>query len=49
MAAKGFVQGTTLQIPTAGYHTMSESASLASSAAFTQLLLHISGTVNSAG
>lgn len=49
MAAKGFVQGTTLQIPTAGYHTMSESASLVSSDAFNKLLLHISGIVDSAG
>ncbi len=46
-ASSGFVQGTTLQIPTAGYHTMSESSTLASSHAFSQLLLHISGTVNS--
>ncbi|MCW8860423.1 MAG: peptidase M42 [Deltaproteobacteria bacterium] len=44
-ASSGFVQGTTLQIPTAGYHTMSETSTLASSHAFNQLLLHMSGTV----
>ena len=41
-ASNGFVQGTTLQIPTAGYHTMSESSTLEASNAFSQLLLQIS-------
>ena len=40
-ASNGFVQGTTLQIPTTGYHTMEESSSLRSSNAFRQLLLSI--------
>jgi len=39
-ASGGFVQGTTLQIPTSGYHTMSESVSLAANEAFSRLLLH---------
>lgn len=43
-ASNGFVQGTTLQIPTAGYHTMSESSNLTASNAFNELLLLISGT-----
>lgn len=42
-ASKGFIQGTTLQLPTAGYHTMSESSSLISNRAFSHLLLQISG------
>ncbi len=42
-ASKGFVQGTTLQIPTAGYHTMAETATMAASQAFHQLLLHLAG------
>jgi putative aminopeptidase FrvX len=45
-ASNGFVQGTTLQIPTTGYHTMEESTSLASNKAFSQLLMMISGMVN---
>lgn len=40
-ASNGFVQGTTLQLPTTGYHTMEESSSLASNDAFSQLLLMI--------
>ena len=44
-ASNDFVQGTTLQIPTTGYHTMSESASFASNSAFSQLLLNFSGMV----
>ncbi len=40
-ASNGFVQGTTLQIPTTGYHTMEESASLNSSNAFNRLLMSI--------
>lgn len=46
-ASNGFVQGTTLQIPTSGYHTMSESASLAANEAFSRLLLHASGASTS--
>jgi hypothetical protein len=42
-ASNGFVQGTTLQIPTTGYHTMEESSSVRSSNAFSRLLLLISG------
>lgn len=42
-ASNGFVQGTTLQIPTTGYHTMEESASLSSSHAFNRLLMSIAG------
>jgi len=33
------MQGTTLQIPTTGYHTMEEASSLAASEAFNRLLL----------
>lgn len=43
-ASNGLVHGTTLQIPTSGYHTMEESASMAAVAAFIQLLLKSSGT-----
>lgn len=42
-ASGGFVQGTTLQIPTTGYHTMEESCTLASNEAFNQLLMMIGG------
>ncbi len=42
-ASNGFVQGTTLQIPTTGYHTMEESSSFTSSDAVSQLLLMIAG------
>lgn len=38
MASKGMVQGTTLQIPTIGYHTMQESASQESCQAFLEVL-----------
>lgn len=37
-ASNGLVDGTTLQIPTSGYHTMSESAPLASVKAFIDVL-----------
>ena len=37
-ASGGLVQGTTLQIPTTGYHTMEESAALSSVRAFLNLL-----------
>ncbi|MCW8956504.1 MAG: peptidase M42 [Gammaproteobacteria bacterium] len=37
-ASNGLVDGTTLQIPTSGYHTLSESAPVASVGAFIQVL-----------
>ncbi|MBX2805369.1 MAG: hypothetical protein KTR19_05320 [Hyphomicrobiales bacterium] len=37
-ASNGLVDGTTLQIPTTGYHTMNETATLASCEAFIKLL-----------
>ena len=42
-ASNGMVTGTTLQVPTTGYHTMSETASLASCRAFLQVLKDLSG------
>lgn len=39
--ANGLVHGTTLQIPTTGYHTMNETASIDSSKAFISLLKSI--------
>lgn len=47
-ASNGLVHGTTLQIPTTGYHTMNESASKDSCRAFLQLLLSASGTKTTA-
>lgn len=41
-ASGGFVQGTTLQIPTTGYHTMQESCSLSSNSAFNQICMAFS-------
>jgi putative aminopeptidase FrvX len=38
-ASNGFVQGTTLQIPTTGYHTMEESCSLAATSAFNRVCM----------
>ncbi|VUD42526.1 hypothetical protein TDB9533_00709 [Thalassocella blandensis] len=40
-ASNGLVDGTTLQIPSSGYHTMQESAPIASVAAFIELLLQL--------
>ncbi|MDN4501616.1 peptidase M42 [Alteromonadaceae bacterium BrNp21-10] len=40
-ASNGLVDGTTLQIPTSGYHTMSETAPLFCVAAFLQVLQHL--------
>ena len=40
-ASNRLVDGTTLQIPTTGYHTMEESASLESIDAFIKLLMNI--------
>lgn len=36
--AKGLVHGTTIQIPTTGYHTMNETASISSAKAFLRLI-----------
>jgi len=41
-ASNGLVDGTTIQIPTTGYHTMEESVSLASVDAFIQMLTMLS-------
>lgn len=41
-ASNGLVHGTTLQIPTTGYHTMEETASVASVKAYLNLLQEIS-------
>ena len=38
-ASNGLVHGTTLQIPTTGYHTMEESASVEACKIFIELLL----------
>lgn len=38
-ASNGLVDGTTLQIPTTGYHTLQESASIASVDAFIQVMM----------
>ncbi|MBB3061852.1 peptidase M42 [Microbulbifer rhizosphaerae] len=43
LASNGFVQGTTLQIPTTGYHTMEESSTMAANEAFSRLLTLIAG------
>ncbi len=40
-ASNGLVDGTTLQIPTSGYHTLSESAPLASVDAFIKVLMSL--------
>ena len=42
-ASNGFVQGTTIQLPTTGYHTMQESCSVKSNDAFSDLLLAVAG------
>ncbi|MFT6895956.1 MAG: hypothetical protein ACJA13_000353, partial [Paraglaciecola sp.] len=41
-ASNGLVDGTTLQIPSSGYHTMGESAPLASVAGFLTMLTALS-------
>ncbi|MDH5302082.1 MAG: peptidase M42 [Gammaproteobacteria bacterium] len=41
VASKGLVHGTTLQVPTTGYHTMDEAASIDSVQAFLQVLMRI--------
>ncbi len=40
-ASGGLVDGTTLQIPSSGYHTMSETAPISSVTAFLQVLQHL--------
>ena len=40
-ASGGLVHGTTLQIPTTGYHTVGESASVASCEAFIRVALQL--------
>lgn len=42
-ASNGLVDGTTLQIPTSGYHTLSETAPIESVEAFIKVLRHLSG------
>lgn len=42
-ASGGLVDGTTLQIPTSGYHTLSESAPLPSVSAFIEVLTRFAG------
>lgn len=42
-ASNGLVDGTTLQIPTSGYHTMAETAALPAISAFIQVLTHLAG------
>ncbi len=44
-ASNGLVDGTTIQIPTSGYHTMEESASWESVDAFIRLLTDLSDGV----
>lgn len=44
-ASNGLVDGTTIQIPTTGYHTMEESASIASVEAFIDLLTLLSNGI----
>jgi hypothetical protein len=44
-ASNGLVDGTTLQIPTSGYHTMSESAPISSVRAFLHILFLLSGLI----
>lgn len=41
LASNGFVHGTTLQIPTTGYHTMQESTSIQSCQSFLALLMKV--------
>ncbi len=44
-ASNGFVQGTTLQIPTTGYHTMEESCTLTANSAFSEVCMNVAGLV----
>lgn len=45
-ASNGLVDGTTLQLPTSGYHTMEETAALSSVDAFLKVLMHLSQNPN---
>ena len=47
-ASNGLVDGTTLQIPTSGYHTMQESAPLRAVAGFLRLITRLTGSDGSA-
>jgi len=49
VASGGFVQGTTLQIPTAGYHTVAESAAVEACTAFVHVLEALAGATHEAG
>ena len=42
-ASNGLVDGTTLQIPTSGYHTLSETAPITSILAFIDVLMNMAG------
>ena len=44
--SNGLVDGTTLQIPTSGYHTMSESAPIKSVAAFLDIIIDLAKLEN---
>lgn len=44
--SSGLVHGTTLQIPTTGYHTMNETASIDSTRAFLQVIMQLGGISN---
>ncbi|MDO7086612.1 peptidase M42 [Pseudocolwellia sp. AS88] len=44
--SNGIVDGTTLQIPTSGYHTMSESAPIKSVAAFLDIIINLAKLEN---
>jgi hypothetical protein len=48
-ASNGLVDGTTLQIPTSGYHTMSESAPLSSVQAFLDILSDLANLGTASG
>jgi len=39
--SKGLVHGTTIQVPTTGYHTMNETASIESVQAFMKVVMHL--------
>lgn len=47
-ASNGLVDGTTLQIPSSGYHTMSETAPVQSVAAFIEVLARLAGLTQQA-
>ena len=49
VSSNGLVDGTTVQIPTSGYHTLSEAAPTEAVAAFIQVLSHLAGVTKSNG